>query len=154
MQGKCQYRLSCWHCLGEALQKGQRHAVTEGSPLRAASLPTSPFWGGFAKGEMSRSDRGVPLRAASLSTSPFRGGFAKKAMSHSDRGVTPPSSFAAHLSNQEGFTKTKTAGYIGWMSLLFFVHISNCVIRRQCKSFLISKIQKFLSRCSRWSDVP
>ena len=54
---------------GEALQKGRCHAVTEGSPLRAASLPTSPFREGFAKGtcsnlsplkgEMSRSDRGA-----------------------------------------------------------------------------------------------
>ncbi len=46
---------------GEALQKGGN--VTQCSNL-------SPL-----EGEMSRSDRGVPLRAASLPTSPFRGGF-------------------------------------------------------------------------------
>ena len=51
------------------------------------------------KGEMSRSDRGVPLRAATPPTSPFWGGFAKGTcsnlsplkgeMSRSDRGVDP-----------------------------------------------------------------
>ena len=77
--------------------KGEMSRSDRGVPLRAAMLPTSPFWGGFAKGtcsnlsplkrEMSRSDRGVPLRAATLPTSPFRGGFARGEMSRSDRGV-------------------------------------------------------------------
>ena len=87
--------------------KGEMSRSDRGVLLRAATLPTSPFRGGFAKGtcsnlsplkrEMSRSDRGVPLRAAMLPTSPFRGGFAKGTcsnlsplkgeMSRSDRGV-------------------------------------------------------------------
>ena len=89
--------------------KGEMSHSDRGVLLRAATLPTSPFWGGFAKGtcsnlsplkrEMSRSDRGVLLRAATLPTSPFRGGFAKGTcsnlsplkgeMSRSDRGVDP-----------------------------------------------------------------
>ena len=82
---------------GSSPLKGEMSRSDRGVPLRAAMLPTSPFWGGFAKGtcsnlsplkrEMSRSDRGVPLRAATLPTSPFRGGFARGEMSRSDRGV-------------------------------------------------------------------
>ena len=75
-----------WHSNLSPL-KGEMSRSDRGVPLRAATLPTSPFRGGFAKGtcsnlsplkgEMSRSDRWVPLRAAMLPTSPERGGFAK-----------------------------------------------------------------------------
>ena len=80
----------------EALQKGQCHAVTEGSPLRAASLPTSSFWGGFAKGAMSRSDRGVTSPRSFAAHLPFRGRLYKNKNSRVHR-LNVPAVFCSHV---------------------------------------------------------